>query len=221
MCFWDHWQPATLKFCEEMLCGPIRQPANTFSNIGFLIAGFWILWQERKNAWSAFKLMGLAAISVGITSGVYHASMTFFWQFFDVSSMFMLILLALCFNLVRNRMLSPERFTLVYTLLLASSMGLMLLLKGPSGEYIFAFEVLAVTLLEYKILRSKVRVSYHYYLKAIGTFLIAFIVWIGDIKGWWCDPHNHYLQGHAIWHLLNALAIVFLYRFYRANPATK
>jgi hypothetical protein len=221
MCYWDHWQPATLKFCEEMLCGPIRQPANAFSNIGFIFAGLWILFKESKNPWSPYKLMGIAAISIGITSGVYHASMTFFWQFFDVSSMFMLILLALCFNLVRNKLINPERYTLVYSSLLITSMVLMLLLKGPSGEYIFALEVLVVAILEWRIMRAKIKVSYHYFLKAIGTFLIAFIVWIGDVKGWWCDPTNHYLQGHAIWHLLNALAITFLYRFYRANPATK
>lgn len=29
-----------------------------------------------------------------------------------------------------------------------------------------------------------------------------------------CDPTNHILTGHAVWHILNAGAVFFIYRFY-------
>jgi hypothetical protein len=43
-----------------------------------------------------------------------------------------------------------------------------------------------------------------------------------DLTRVWCDPDNHVLQGHALWHLLSAVAIAFVYRFYaglRLPPA--
>jgi hypothetical protein len=220
MCPWTDWQPATMKFCEEILCGAVRQPANSFSNIGFVIGGIIILFREGKG-WSPYHLMGLASIMIGITSGLYHASMTFFWQFFDVSSMFMLILLALTFNFNRLGWIQEKFYTMAYTLLLLSSMGLMLLIQGKSGEWIFAVEVAIVTATEILIARQGSKPNYIPFAQAFGVFLLAFFIWIGDIRGWWCDPSNHYLQGHAAWHLLNAVSIWFLYKFYKQFEKAK
>ncbi len=214
MCPWTDWEPATMKFCEEMLCGSIRQPANTFSNIGFVICGL-IMWRrEGWKSWSPYHLMSLAAILIGITSGIYHASMTFFWQFFDLSSMFMLILLALTFNLIRLKWIKTSQFTLVYVGMLLASQAILLLIKGRVGEFIFGVEVFFVMVAEFILYRRGERPIYKGMLQALGTFLLAFLIWNGDVHGWWCDPTNHVLQGHAAWHLLNAVAIWFLYQFY-------
>ena len=40
-----------------------------------------------------------------------------------------------------------------------------------------------------------------------------------DVTRVWCDPENHWLQGHAAWHLLSAASLVALYRFYAGLPA--
>jgi hypothetical protein len=216
MCPWIDWQPASLKFCEAMICGYIRQPANSISNLSFVICGIMLLRKEKLNTrFNPFHIMGLAAILIGITSGVYHASMTFFWQFFDVSSMFMLILLAVNFNLLRLGWIKSQHFSLTYIISLLTSMGLMLFFQGKSGEWIFAVEVSLSIFLEYLIFRQKKSVDFKSLFQAIGIFLLAFLIWTGDIQGWWCDPDNHYLQGHAIWHILNAVAIWFLYLFYK------
>jgi hypothetical protein len=34
-----------------------------------------------------------------------------------------------------------------------------------------------------------------------------------------CDPRNHWLQGHALWHVLTAAALLAFFRFYAALPA--
>lgn len=215
MCPWTDWQPATMKFCEELLCGSIRQPANAFSNIGFVICGLLIISREGLKSWTPYHMMGLAAVFIGITSGIYHASMVFFWQFFDLSSMFMLILLPLSFNLVRIGWIRASQFSLVYIVTLALSMLLLYVIQGKVGEYIFGVHVALVTGLEFLLYRRGHRPTYAGMFKALGTFMLAFLIWNGDVHGWWCDPTNHYLQGHAIWHLLCALAIWFLYGFYK------
>jgi hypothetical protein len=216
MCPWIDWQPASLKFCEAMLCGYIRQPANSLSNIAFIITGILILLREKgSKGFSPYHLMGLSSISIGITSGIYHASMTFFWQFFDVSSMFMLILLALTFNLTRIGWLKWSQFVGAYFLMLVTSMGLMLFIQGKSGEWIFAVEVAITVLVEFFIYRQKLQANFKPFFQAIGIFLLSFVIWTGDIQGWWCDPDNHFLQGHAAWHVLNAFTIWYLYKFYQ------
>lgn len=215
MCPWTDWQPATMKFCEELLCGNIRQPANTFSNIGFVICGLIIMWREGFKSWTPYHMMGLAAVSIGITSGIYHASMVFFWQFFDLSSMFMLVLLPLSFNLVRIGWIKSSQFSLAYIITLAFSMLLLYIIQGKVGEYIFGVQVFMVAGLEYMLYRKGHRPSYPGMFKALGTLALAFLIWNGDVHGWWCDPTNHYLQGHAIWHLMCALSIWFVYGFYK------
>jgi hypothetical protein len=94
-------------------------------------------------------------------------------------------------------------------------MGLMLLIQGKSGEWIFAVEVVIALSLEYLIYRQGHKPQFKSFLQAIGIFALSFIVWTGDIRGWWCDPDNHILQGHAAWHVLNAFTIWFLYKFYK------
>ena len=36
----------------------------------------------------------------------------------------------------------------------------------------------------------------------------------------WCDPADHWLQGHAAWHVLSAAALAALYRFYEGLPGS-
>ena len=215
MCPWTDWQPATMKFCEELLCGSIRQPANAFSNIGFVICGLIIMWREGRKSWTPYHMIGLAAVCIGITSGIYHASMVFFWQFFDLSSMFMLVLLPFSFNLVRIGWIKASQFSLAYLVSLGFSMLLLYLIQGKVGEYIFGIQVFIVAGLEYMLYRKGHRPSYPGMFKALGTLAFAFLIWNGDVHGWWCDPRNHYLQGHAVWHLLCALSIWFVYGFYK------
>jgi len=54
----------------------------------------------------------------------------------------------------------------------------------------------------------------------ISSFAIAFIFWNLDIHNIVCDPKNHLLTGHAVWHLLNAIAIWYIYRFYEQFKLT-
>ena len=57
--------------------------------------------------------------------------------------------------------------------------------------------------------------SYWVALAALGaasTFSLA------DVTRAWCDP-DRWLQGHALWHVLSAAALVALLRFYAVRPA--
>ena len=37
---------------------------------------------------------------------------------------------------------------------------------------------------------------------------------LADVTRTWCDPSNHWLQGHALWHVLTAASLYALFVFY-------
>ena len=47
---------------------------------------------------------------------------------------------------------------------------------------------------------------------------LAFVIW-NLAQGPWCDPTS-WLQGHAAWHLLCALAAYLLFRLYASERVT-
>jgi hypothetical protein len=61
------------------------------------------------------------------------------------------------------------------------------------------------------------RAAFRPFLQALGIFLCSFAIWVTDITGLLCDPDNHLITGHAIWHVLNAVCIWMLGAFYRAR----
>jgi hypothetical protein len=38
---------------------------------------------------------------------------------------------------------------------------------------------------------------------------------LADVKRFHCDPSNHWLQGHAMWHVLGSIALLFSYFHHR------
>ncbi len=38
-----------VKWCEETLCGVIAEPANTWSNLAYLVVAAWLWWFTRKD----------------------------------------------------------------------------------------------------------------------------------------------------------------------------
>lgn len=215
ICPWDQFAPATLEFCESLLNGWIRQPANTFSNIGFVIVGV-LLWRRTPAIKAWLRIFAVGSILVGITSAIYHMSMTFVAQFFDVSSMFLTAGMLVILNAMRLKWLPQQH---IYKALIAMQVTAMLLeffLQGKTGEYFFAGQITFIVLSEVLLIRRD-RPSLHAYrwwAAAATCWASATLVWVLDIKKVWCDPTNHWFNGHAAWHLLNALVVLTLYHFY-------
>src|SRR5690606_2124080 len=117
-------------------------------------------------------------------------------------------------NLWRLKLISRKTLPLFYVLSLALSSTLMIWIKGQSGEIIFSIEVVMILLCELILYLKKSKTDYKYFYYAFGTFLLAFTLWVLDVKEILCFKDNHIFQGHAIWHLLNATCFYFLYKFY-------
>ena len=221
---WQHWEPATcIKtgcFCEAANPqSPIRQAANTYSSLGFVFSGMFIVASARKgNRFSVGYsiLMGLASIIVGIGSAFYHASLTFIGQFFDVFGMFLLAAFMLVYAFER-----------IWKLRINTTLGLFLTLNiflswlqiaiPDTRRYTFAIVLIIALVFEYYFrAKNKPQIDLRLLQVGIGLLAGAYIIWILDNTRTICFERS-LLQGHAIWHILGAISVWFLYRYYASE----
>ena len=210
---WFGLSKATMSFCEALTPGPLAQPANAISSLAFCVIGL-ALYRTMKER-NTLLLFPISAFLVGITSFLYHASWTFFFQVWDVGSMFMLSCLLISFNAARLGFVEPKKLPAFYVGLVALSIAIMVTIRGHVGEYLFGFEIFIVAVLETVLARRVGGTDYKPFLQAFGVFLLAYGIWLTDVHRLLCAENNHWLQGHAVWHVLNAFCFVYLYRFYR------
>jgi len=212
---WEKLTPATVKYCENNLHAWVRQPANTWSNLGYVLVGLWLYAQFKVQSPSLWMgIIPITAIAVGITSGLYHASYSFVFQVADLASMYLFSSFLVTFNLKRLvSMPDSVSYLLYFGLFLASFVAFMLIRKR-SGFLIFAAQVLVAMALEVAAWFGSETASRLNYVVAIALLAVSLVFWIVDYKGRFFDPDDHVLQGHAVWHLLSAICLLFIYRYY-------
>lgn len=224
-CPWDTLDPTTLNFCEEALCGWIRQPANTWSNLAYVLVGAYLTADGKAERGPWLRAIGPMAIIIGIMSFFYHASLTFVGEVFDLGSMFLFASLLVVFNLERLGWLGRKGTLVVYLLVNALSLFVMIQFKTV-GIFVFGILVFlalgmeAVMFFSGSTARSVsrrnavFRASYRFLGMGLAVFLVSYAVWLLDFHKIVCDPRNHFVQGHALWHVLNSSVFIFLARFY-------
>ena len=88
-------------WCEAQRCSWIVEPANTWSNLAYLIVGLALWWIARGSSSRQLRFFGPAALIVGFSSGIYHASYTFVLQILDFFAMYVFCYLLITLNLRR------------------------------------------------------------------------------------------------------------------------
>lgn len=150
-------------------------------------------------------------------SAFYHASLTFAGQFVDVLGMYLIATFALVYNIGRLRPMSDAATVGTY-LLLNGALAVALYTVPILRRYAFAVVVVAALLVEYRVWRhDRARSDVRYLIGALIALLIAFGAWVLDITRVVCQPDSM-VQGHAVWHVLGAVACAGLYAYYRSVP---
>jgi hypothetical protein len=205
-----------VKWCEQTLCSWVSEPANTWSNLGYLVTAAVLFLATRSSANRTERFWPTAAFWVGLTSLVYHSSVTFVLQVFDFFGMYFFFALVLLLNLVRLGVLQKER---LFVALWASIVGLTVFTVVVAKLSLPVQGIIGVLLLA-ALVTEGVATARHR--SKLGWFLVclAFITVAGafsasDVSRRWCDPSNHVFQGHAIWHVLGAIAIYAAFRHYK------
>lgn len=207
-----------VKWCEETLCSLIAEPANTWSNLAYLVlaVGFWVANRSETNRMVRF--WAPTAFWVGLTSLVYHASVTFVTQVLDFWGMYFFFAFVLLLNVLRMGKLAVATFfrTLYVTIFAMTGVTVLIAKLGLPVQGIILVMIVLTLVTEVLATRAATAPVRHRALAVCLVFIaIAAAFSAADASRAWCDPADHVFQGHAIWHVLGTVAIGFAHVHYR------
>lgn len=193
------WEPARIRFCEAALAGPIKHPADTWTNVGPLIAGVCILVCARR---PQERLLGAAAVWTAVASGYFHASNTVLGETLDLSGMF-----AFIFAVWALQANARPIWALAFAASLTVASAWSAWFASPAFAAVTAWVL-------WREWRAPPRMD-SWASAVVGTFAVAWSFWWLDYLHLLCAPNNHLLTGHGVWHLLNGLVFWFVFLHYR------
>jgi hypothetical protein len=218
-------------FCEAARDALVKQPSNTYSNFAFIIFGLLAAWQLYKGKFNQYVnsltrtqffpiFFCTVAVLLGPGSMAMHASEAKWGGYFDMLSMYMTAALMFSYASQRTFKLSNVQFFIAFVIVLAvchyfNFSGYEFPIVGFAGNFIFGFFIVSAMGIEVvNKIKNKPSISFKWAILCSLTFIAAFLIWTtGRNDHPWCDPHS-LIQAHAVWHILNGLAIYFLFRFY-------
>lgn len=231
----NHWfgMPTDVggNFCEAAREGLIKQPANTWSNLGFVFFGLLMAWQlasgkfkVNKNRFtqSDFTAIFFSSLIVflGPASMAMHATETEIGGGLDMLSMYLVASFSASYAMQRfyrwkNSTFTISFITIVIICELAGFYHGHLPIIDYSGNLIFGVFLFVAAIYELRnAYVRKISFDKKYGYMSLGLLLLAFFIWnIWKDGSPLCNPGS-LIQGHAMWHLLDSAATYFLFRFY-------
>ena len=217
-------------FCEAARDGFIRQPANTFSNAGFVVAGLLVAHHAGRLAADAVMSRAVATffacvvVLLGPGSAAMHATQSEWGGHLDMLSMYLVAGFAAAWAWARWARRGTAAFVTAYVACVVAC-ELVGLWPDPvpvvhySGNLAFGVLLVAAVVLETLVWRrGETTIVFRHGVVALVAMLVAFTIWLLSNAGW-CDPHS-LLQGHAAWHLLCAASAYWLFRMYASERGT-
>lgn len=226
--------------CEQRLTGKrkIRQPVNTWSDLGFVAAGliiFYMLGAARLNGVEAKNplqitsfysiVYGFLVVYLGPGSMYYHASTKKWGGWLDNMSMVFWTFFLVIYVIARGTDLDQGIAALIWVGAVVLA-GLLIWFVEGSGKYVFGVAVAVWGVLEIVILIAQAtggsvmglhREEWGWLPAAAISFGLAIFIWLRSKDGKpWCYP-NSWAQGHAAWHFLSALSAFFIFLYLRSE----
>lgn len=233
-------EPATCLDTEHGFCygerpragAMIQQPASTWSGLAYALVGLYILWRLGAGTSQASRhpmlrpsacAVGYGLIVVSLAPGAmfFHAALTRWSQWVDQASMHLMTGWLIAYAVTRGLRLGRAWFAGIFValLLIASAAILMWTQLGP---VVFAVAgVVAFGCLAWLIAVSwdtpKARGWLGLGSSAAVLGVAFFFRWASEKEGRpFYDPDT-LLQGHAIWHVIGALAMLVIFFFLRTE----
>ena len=226
-------------FCEAIRPGPIKQPANTWSNAGFFVVGLWIGWQAwrdvvaRKAATWNNRFVSTVwcpasyattSIVIGAGSTALHASTTRWGAEFDLFALHLWGVWCIAFSVTRLLRGGDRLFAALLTALIAVLVA-RIATRYPfdlSGASLFGAMVVTAIAIETAGLwrnRKRQKLDLRYLAWAVIVFLVAYACSLSSKSdSLWCEPTSPW-QGHALWHVLACGSTAFVYLYGRSERA--
>jgi hypothetical protein len=227
------------EFCEAMRSGPVKQPINTWSNLGFVLVAVMIAAQAKLDlareastksgnplvsSTSFTTTYSLTAVLIGAGSGALHASTTEWGARVDVYAMFVWAAWVASYSAMR---LIGSRGVMAFLCCFAPLVTLLAIkvfapirFASFSNSDLFGMLVASGIVLELiacYVRRKSFTTDLGYLGWAVACFLAGYLVWFQSRTGRsLCCPTSLW-QGHALWHILCACSVGFVYLYGRSE----
>lgn len=210
-------------FCEADAAGFPDQMLNSLSSFAFVFLGIWALISTREPVIGTRERVlkpyfAATMLFLGASSFFYHATLSFLGQFLDIFSMYTFGILLTLGALYRSGRISGAVAAIIFAFV---SAGLALIqYEFPDARRVlFALLLIPGIVLELTpfvtgFTPRSPRVRYIYI--GVGVMILAYLIWLADQNASVCDPHSP-IQGHAIWHVMTALASFMIFAHYRST----
>lgn len=210
-----------VKWCEETLCAWAAEPANTWSNLGYVLAAAALVWWARQAESKALRqLFPVGGFAAGLSSLAYHASISFATQVLDFFGMYVYFLLLVGLNVVRlERMTVSQLLRWFWPSVVGFTALTVVVAKAGLPVQGIVMALLAAVLGTEALASRGQAVSHRWWWAALVLIAAAAAFSFADVSRLWCDPTNHVVQGHALWHVLGACALFASYFHYRQFDA--
>jgi hypothetical protein len=155
-----------------------------------------------------------------------HASLGELGGFFDMLSMYLVASFTVAYASERFFRLKPLHFVIIFIVLLCFCIWAdgapYHIIFDFFGDTVFLFLITITILIE--LLNSLVRKVQHdkrWVFGAFAALISAFFIWnISQTGTSLCDPYSP-LQGHAAWHILDAVSAFCLFMYYASEHTEK
>lgn len=235
-------------FCETVFQGDLAaQFSNTWSDLGFVVAAFFMAWHGSKLLKSKTEITTetnpdyrtspllisiyvSAILYMGPGSMFFHGSMTIWGGYLDVISMYVFVLFAIVYFIYRSWDLSIKTFSILYVLLCGSAIFLSVFGHGLTPK-VFPFVaailivlalVQAIPIEKFSLQRKRdLNLNHKWLMLALFFFLSAATIWkLSDTGMPLCYPDS-LLQGHAAWHILSACMTICIHFYFLSEKKLK
>lgn len=195
-------------WCEPTVCSYINEPANTWSNLAFLLVGVMILKKITGRLTTKFAWI---VIVMGSFSAIYHASNNYLTQHLDFLGMSLMTSYFLALGAVRLNQKFNSLMAWYWFFVSANVTTLLFLgILDLPIQTLLALNATPIIVLE-SILYFKApkKLKMSYFIISIVTLIVAQVFAQIDLKRIYCKPESLFLHGHVMWHLLCAVSMYF------------
>jgi hypothetical protein len=219
-CFWyeaaEKLGAPNVKWCETTLCQFVSEPANTWSNLAYIIAALFIWMGAKKDNQHFIKQFSCVVFWVGAFSFIYHLSNNYVTQVFDFIGMFLLVFWCLGVNLTRLSMVKENAIKpiIIFGTIFFTGIVHWMYINDIKYQVLVLIVGIAIAITE-MLAQRKVKTSIIYFNMSIILLIGAFAFSFMDHTRIFCEPDNHFIQGHALWHTIAGIAMYTIYRHYR------
>jgi hypothetical protein len=224
----ETWGASNLKWCEETICHIISEPANTWSNLSYMIAAvfMWRMVSKRKNQVApriGYKWLSVSMFLMGAFSFFYHMSNFFLSQMLDFLGMYLFLLWSVCLNL--DEFLQGKKVRtigIVYVSLLLLFMVSTVIAYRVGFHFQYFIVLVGAILIGSEVLvflGNKLSLDqYRTFFLGVGFIAVAQTFSFMDLTRVYCAP---FLPGHAVWHIFSAIGLYLVSKHQFFRPTSR